>query len=190
MAGRLKKTRLLKKKGFTLAETLLAILILLMVTAVVAAGVPVAVHAYERVVMASNAQMLLSTTMTRMRDELGTATDISVATEDNVAVIRYTADNGRRCMIRYEDNTAAAGNAAKTVGIHLTENVNPESEGGYKHLLVTQQAATKSLYATFASVTYSNGIVTVTGLQVIEISTKNVITEAQTFEISILTDRT
>ena len=190
MAGRVRKTRLSTKKGFTLAETLLAILILLMVTAVVAAGIPVAAHAYERVVMSSNAQLLLSTTMTRMRDELGTATEISVATENNVPVIRYTADNGRKCIIKYEDNTAVAGNAAKTVGIHLTENFNPESESGYKHLLVTQQAATKSLYATFTSAVYSKGIVTVTGLRVIEISTGKVITEAQTFEISILTDRT
>lgn len=187
MAGRLKKTSLLKKKGFTLAETLLAILILLMVTAVVAAGVPVAVHAYERVVMASNAQMLLSTTMTRMRDELGTATNISITTTVNnesiEPIINYTGDTGRNCAIQFEEGNQ---NGA---GIYLTESIDVAS---YKHLLVTQQAATKSLYAKYGTVAYdsSKGIVTVTDLQVFEISSGKVIAEAKLFEINILTDRT
>ena len=42
--------KLRSNDAFTLAETLLAILILLMVSAIVAAGIPVAKNAYEKVV--------------------------------------------------------------------------------------------------------------------------------------------
>ena len=55
--------------GFTLAETLLAVLILLMVSSIVAAGIPSARRAYEKVVLASNAEVLLSTTITTLRHE-------------------------------------------------------------------------------------------------------------------------
>ena len=61
--------------GFTLAETLLAVLILLMVSGIVAAGIPVAKKAYEKVVLAADAQLLLSTTVAELRDEIGTAWD-------------------------------------------------------------------------------------------------------------------
>lgn len=182
MAGKRIKTRLARKKGFTLAETLLAILILLMVTAVVAAGIPVAANAYERVVMASNAQLLLSTTMTRMRDELGTATNITVGA-DNVT-ISYTADTGRNKSIHFAPGSKE--------GIKLTEYADAAvGDDNYEHLLVTAQAATQSLYATYDGVTYEGkGILKVENLQVKKKSDNSVIAEAGTFEISILTDHT
>ena len=70
------------------------ILILLMVTSIVAAGIPVAATAYSKVVMASNAQLLLSTTMTNLRDELATATNIEVVKNDDDVKIRYKNDKG------------------------------------------------------------------------------------------------
>ena len=64
--------------GFTLAETLIAVLILLMVTGIVAAGIPAASNALNRAVDASHAQLLLSTTMTSLRNELGSARSIDI----------------------------------------------------------------------------------------------------------------
>ncbi len=58
------------KAGFSLAETLIAILILLMVSAIVAGAMPAAASAYQKTVDAANAQILLSTAMTVLRDEL------------------------------------------------------------------------------------------------------------------------
>ena len=55
--------RLNSRTGFTLAEVLITVLILLMITAVVAGGMPVAANAYYKVVDAANAQVLLSTAM-------------------------------------------------------------------------------------------------------------------------------
>ena len=59
------RNKLHNRKGFSLAETLMAVLILLMVSAVVAAGIPMAREAYEKAVDAANAQTLLSTTITK-----------------------------------------------------------------------------------------------------------------------------
>ena len=76
-------------EGFSLAETLIAILIILLVSAVVAAGLPAAQRAYVNVLEAVDAHMFLSTTMTELRDELSTATEITVPT-DNKEKIIYT----------------------------------------------------------------------------------------------------
>lgn len=71
-------TQKLKKiAGFTLAETLITVLILLMVSAVVAGGVPAAANAYRKAVDAANAQVLLSTTVNALRSELSTAWGVS-----------------------------------------------------------------------------------------------------------------
>ena len=72
------KQKIHNSKAFTLAETLLAVLILLMVSAIVAGGIPVAKNAYEKVVLVSNAETLISTTITALRNELGTAKDVKV----------------------------------------------------------------------------------------------------------------
>ena len=63
MVGTLKsiKRKLNSKKGFTIAEMLVAIIILLMVSSIVASGIPVARDAYEKVVLTSNAEILMST---------------------------------------------------------------------------------------------------------------------------------
>ena len=55
--GKLRR-RLSDSCGFTLAELLLVILILLLVSSVVAAGVPAAANAYQKVVDSANAQLL------------------------------------------------------------------------------------------------------------------------------------
>ena len=179
------KKHIADKKGFTLAETLVAILILLMVTAIVAAGIPVAANAYEKIVLAGNAQTLLSTTMTRLRDELGTATNITVASSNDGSAINYTGDTGRNSRIYFNSND--------TDGIHLTEYADAaQGVEPYDHLLVTEQAATESLYATYGSVTYdsSKGILIVNNLQVKAKKDGRVITETEKVEIWVLTDLT
>ena len=64
------------RAGFTLAETLICVLILLMVSAIVGAAMPSAANAYKNVVDAANAQVLLSTTLTALRDEFSTAKQV------------------------------------------------------------------------------------------------------------------
>ncbi len=61
--------------GFSLAETLIVVLILLIVTAVVGAAIPTAASVFTKTVDTANAQVVLSTTMTALRDELSTVTE-------------------------------------------------------------------------------------------------------------------
>ena len=60
-------------RGFTLMEMLMVIVIILLLSMVVATGVPAALKAYETALNASNAQLMLSTATTRLREELSVA---------------------------------------------------------------------------------------------------------------------
>ena len=93
--------KLNKAAGFTLAETLVAVLILLMVSAVVAEGLPAAVNAYRKAVDASNAQILLSTTVDALRGELSTAWDIKVGVDGTTISYQSSHTGGKsRIYIR------------------------------------------------------------------------------------------
>ncbi len=79
--------KLKKNAGFTLAETLMTMLILLMVGLVMAEGVPAAVTAYGKAVDAANAQVLFSTTVNALRSELSTAKDVHLASDSSGGLI-------------------------------------------------------------------------------------------------------
>ena len=91
-------SKLNQSGGFTLVEVLMAVLILAMAGGVVAGGMPAAVDAYVKVVDHANAQVLLSTTMTRLRDELSTATEVEVDTDGQR--IKYTDSWGNKLVIQ------------------------------------------------------------------------------------------
>ena len=90
--------KLKSRAGFTLAETMLAVLILVMVASIVASGVPAAKNAYEKVVVAANARVALSTMVTALRNELTTATDVKVD-NGNKTVTYYSPERGARSRI-------------------------------------------------------------------------------------------
>ena len=152
--------KLKRKSGFTLAETLLAVLILLLVSGIVATGVPVARNVYQKVVIGANAQALLSTTVSALKDELGTAWDVSV-TGDTVTY--FSADTGARSSIAKEDNT-----------IQITEYtaydpVGKDSNNTRTYALVSDAASTKqNLYVDYDSVAMSDdgNVVTFSNLAV------------------------
>ena len=77
------RKKLSEEKGFSLAETLIAVMIVLLVSIVVAAGMPAAKDAYYKVIESANAQVFLSTTLTVLRDELTTATVTGVSDDGN-----------------------------------------------------------------------------------------------------------
>ena len=56
----------LNNRGVTLAETLIVVLIMSIITAAAVSGVAAAVRSYQNAVDAANAQALLSTTMVRL----------------------------------------------------------------------------------------------------------------------------
>ena len=159
--------KLKERAGFTLAEMLLATLILLLVSSIVVAGIPAAKNAYEKVVLGSNAQILLSTTAAALRDELGTAWDVKAGEGE----LRYfSADTGTVSRLYIENNM-----------IMLQEYAGLEDIDGNKtgrvRPLISEAAATSDLYVTYGSVSYDgqNGIVKFSDLKVCRSSNDAVI---------------
>ena len=89
--------KLLKKSncsaGFTLAETLVAVVILVLISA---AALPAAMNAYRNAVDAANAQVLLSTTVNALRSELSTAWNVSA---EGTTITYQSADTGDKSVI-------------------------------------------------------------------------------------------
>ena len=187
--------KLNQQNGFSLAEMLVAILILLMVSSVVAGGVPAASNAYSKAVDAANAQVLLSTAATALRDELGTAKNVSI---EGTTIRYYSADNGN-----YSELTVDGSDEKKPVilltsylGEKIRNSTTDLSAGsgaattygaGAKTVqweLVSQAAITKKLGLTYKSVSFSNGIITFTELKVLK--NLNTLAKLDTLEIKVI----
>ncbi|MCR5097191.1 MAG: prepilin-type N-terminal cleavage/methylation domain-containing protein [Erysipelotrichaceae bacterium] len=140
----------LNRKGFSLAELLLAIAILLLATGIVAAGIPAAISAYRKVVDAANAQVLLTTATTCLRDELDMSPEVQIAGD----VITYVDEHGWQCIMK---------NGSSLKGILVSRSSNNKTED---QLLVSDSAASKKFYIVYESVSKSGNVVTFTNLQV------------------------
>ena len=161
--------KLNRRSGFTLTETLAVVIILLLVSGVVAAGMPVAANAYTKVVDSGNAQVLLSTSKIALREELSTATEIDpkdgklyyrsarygvmaeLSCEDGAIWLEYLQekDSDGKYNKRYDPSADDAEEQKKL----------------YLRPLVSTAAAT-DLEVEYRSITYENGLFTVEGLTV------------------------
>lgn len=163
--------KLKNQKGFSLAETLLAVLILLLVSVIVANGVPAAQSAYEKVVLGANAKVLLSTTISALRDELATATKVKVAT-DNKTITYYSADKGAVSEIYIEPSGMPVIKLKEYSSVNPTDFTgNTAIYDGMENVrnLVSGQAATGDLYVTYDSIdnyTAGDDSITIKGLKV------------------------
>lgn len=178
--------KLHSRRGFTLAEMLATVLILLMVSAIVAAGIPAAVRAYEKVVRSANAEVLLSTSVSALRSELGTARDIRVT---DGTVLQYYSERAGSYRSLYPDNESEKrGVLTLREYLGLPEEAGSGAgsgsmasgggSGGFggnggtgenslpPRQLVSDAAATGDLYVTYTSASVEDGIVTIGGLSV------------------------
>lgn len=152
------KKRKKNRAGFSLAETLIVILILLMVSAVVAGAIPTASNVYAKTVDAANAQVLLSTVVTVLRDELSTAVDVK--TEGSTVLLYKNGNDGYRKIEIKSD--------PKEIRLYIGK-LNPstgEIEYGDSRLLVSDKAATKNLVAYCDTVSFEGGLVKFGNLKV------------------------
>ena len=151
--------KLNNRAGFTLAETLIAILILLMVSSVVAGGVPAASNAYYKAVDGANAQVLLSTAATALRDELATARDIKQSGPDGLTY--YNRDDGRKSKIYLKGQTIWVVEYVESVEAGV-------EEAELERQLVSGKASTERLKVIYGTITYeeTTGLVQVKKLQV------------------------
>ncbi len=174
------------KGGFTLAEMLLAIIILLLVSVIMVTGIPAAKEAYEKVVLASNAEVLLSTTISSLRNELGTAQDPDTSTEatglpDGSAIAYYNSARGATSRIYVPDD--------KKIMIQRYYSADGLSKNDEAVRLMSSKASTADLYVTYSSVTYANGIVTFTGLSVDRESGATGIAKRDTLSIRVINEK-
>jgi len=167
------KNRISLEKGFSIAEMLIAVLILLMVSSVVAAGVPVAAQAYVKITDAADAESLLSTTMTMLRSELSTA--------DSATVLCGSTDG---CFVQYrnlDSGSLYTITAPVSDGIPQQITVN---NGSVTTNFVAAQDAMGSMYTSFTGAEYSNGVITIKGLAVYK--NEKAITDPQDFSIRVI----
>jgi len=162
-------------RGFTLVETLIALLIFVILAAFVASGLPVAFSTYRQVVGTSNAQLALSTTTSALRDELGMAVDAKTASNGSVF---YQTSDGNWAMI---DNGASDDvGLMKHVylnkgGVFSPDTPGAEVEGSPFELVPSQTIVGAAngedlrvqLANGGASISYAGGVFTVSDLQVL-----------------------
>lgn len=193
----MKRTHKLKNcGGFTLAETLMAVLILLLVSGIVARGIPVVSDVYEKTVLSANAQSLLSTTISALRDELGTAWDVQVdPTKKKVSY--HSADTGNRSelmmdaagTIKLTEYLSIDALKPKTVGGEESSDVTEgegESSDVIERMLIPDATLTRDFIVTYGSVDYKDGIVVFTNLQVAPKKTGNVIASMDSLSIKVI----
>lgn len=173
--NRRRRRKIHSDRGFSLAETLLAVLILLLVSVIVAAGIPAAKNAYEKVVLSSNAEVLLSTTVTTLRNELGMARGIETLDADTVTY--YHSDRGSESKIYKADDE---------FGVIMFQRYQKEDYLPVQ--LISDQTATADLYVTYESVEYSTGFVIFTGLSVNRRSGSTGLAVRETLLIRVLSD--
>ncbi len=163
------KEKLRSSRGFTLAETLICVLILLMVCGIVGAAMPAASSAYTQVVDTANAQVLLSTAVTALRDEFGSATDITSSAEEGVVTITYrSGKTGSWSKIVASDSEIRIFEFGKIDANGSVSSYQPATG----RLLVSSEAATVNLKLGFTSFSNVNGLITIGELKVMKDETE------------------
>ena len=167
--------------GFTMGEMLVAILILLMAAVVVMRGVPAAKAAYEKVTMSANAQLLLSTTVSSLRDQLSTAKDVKVSDK---TVTYYSADTGNTSQISVAEDGVIM--LQEYMGNTVAGDTVGDEEKPAARQLVTAKASTAELSVTYSGVSYADGVVTFTGLEVGSPSGGTILADLDTLMIRVV----
>jgi len=135
------------KTGFSLAETLVALIIILLVSSIIAAGMPAAQRALVNVRESANAQMFLSTTLNELRNELATASSIN-ANGNEITYVNPVTGNSK---IEFD---AAADGGKFVITSYMDLNADGSLSGGYTRPLVSNAARTEKL-----SINFETGVV-------------------------------
>ena len=162
--------------GFTLVETMLALTILLLLTAVVASGIPVASRTYTKVVDASNAQAALTTTAAKLRSELSLAQDVFFARggsgSERDVVFYKTSDGYWAKIVNPDEDKGQKGLYIQAYAGTPQNDSKDENYGLVKYdkpiPLIPDSAMVGNLKVTCENITYNyeTGVFTVNGLKV------------------------
>lgn len=152
--------------GFTLSETLVAVLILVMISAT---ALPAALKAYQNAVDAANAQVLLSTAVDALRSELSTAWDVSV--DDGKKITYKSSDTGAESVISVADHEIMLQEYYRDTDEGWWDGESDTTTTSPRPLVPDATRKTtgngeKKMVVEYESVSYSGEFVTITGLTV------------------------
>ena len=170
--------------GFTLMELLLTMFILMIVTTVVATGFPYAKDAYDKVVLAANAEVVLSTGMSTLRNELGTAQNVTV---NGTTVTYYNTTRGAESQIFLGDDEQANAAMLQRYADAAWQSFGDDAKTKAARL-VAEETATQNMYVTYKSVKYENGIVTFEEFAVYRPGSETPLAETETFSIRVISE--
>ena len=138
------KNKIAEKTGFSLTELLATTLILSLVTATIASSIPGAIRAYRTVVDVANANILLTSTITKLRSELTGASEIKISSDKKT--VDYTNGKGVLCRIKFVESVESND---KAKGIYYYEFKGADikrKDPIVSYLLVSQEAASGEMY--------------------------------------------
>ena len=166
--------KIVLKKGFTLVEMLACVVILLLLSAVAARGVSAAVESYSKIVNSANAQLLLSTTLIEIRDEVCLSTDLKIEKDDD-----------HNDFISYTSSVTGDVNIIKNSadGIKIVEYYT--SDNADERLLVSNLAANKNLVCTYDDATLEDGILTISNIVVTKKNSRNVLAKLSEYMVRV-----
>lgn len=170
--------------GFSLTEALVTLAILVMVSTIMATAVPAAYQSYQHIVDASNAHLLLSTTATRLRDELSVADPTTIKTTGLAegelvrfesletgfeTTLKYGRPSGASHDLLYIEERVKGADAA----IDPPRTLIPEKGGaGSGSQLVAKVASS-------GAVAYDDGVFSIVGLRVTRVGENDTVAGAQ-----------
>lgn len=99
------KAWLKNKKGFSISEMLMVVMILSLIIVILGSGVMVVKNAYEKITLKAEAQTLLSTTITKVTDEFRFSKYIN---DDGTSPVRFVSGI-RGYEIWFEDGDGTSG---------------------------------------------------------------------------------
>ena len=163
------------RNGFSIAELLVAILILSMVSTVVAGGIPVARDAYNNITVAANAEVLLSTAIYSLRGELWNAQEINVPdtntkieSDPNTIIEFRNRKNGFKTEIFVSDPDSD-GNKKIMIQEYIPEDsMDAATKPKPRERELIPGISKDNLYASYSRIYYEEGegVVTIEGLTV------------------------
>lgn len=156
--------KLKSRRGFTLAETLLAVLILLLVSAIVVTGMPAATNAYNKIVLGANAKVMLSTAITALHDEIGTAWKVVKTAPGSKELVYFNASTGAKSKISLDDGKSIQVQDYLSLSGDLIHD-NVSVQGRAHHLVADSKAG---MYVTYEKIRFDDetGIVSIEHLKV------------------------
>ncbi|MEE8807208.1 MAG: type II secretion system protein [Lactimicrobium sp.] len=175
-----------KKRGFTLSETLAAILIMGLVGLIVVGGFSAYVRSWRSITRKANAELFMSTLEVKMQEELEYAS--SVAVDGN-----NIDENGKEVVWFTDDGTGYATifvNGTKDQAFGIKTSANPDSLANVTAEDLVSDGTSDGMYATYDSLTYdeTTHVFTISKLSIYNAEGTRVLYQLGTLKIRNMND--